>query len=162
VFVWANEETKLNSVALLFCSTVYDERTGLQFTVQLLLSLARAVTLGSQSSRTHGHTSMSHLRLPHPGGAGTRIQFPPPPEKGGPVILPGTGFPFGRLLRDAGLRRKYSNPPQHGKGLCKMNMYSLQRAPNPRQYGWYKRTLSSSLQSASMCVCVCVCACVYH
>jgi hypothetical protein len=31
--------------------------------VQLLLGLARAVTLGSKSRRTHGHILLSHLRL---------------------------------------------------------------------------------------------------
>jgi hypothetical protein len=37
-----------------------------------------------------------------------------PQEQGCPVILPGTGFPFRRLLRLAGLRWRYSNPPLHG------------------------------------------------
>jgi hypothetical protein len=37
-----------------------------------------------------------------------------PQEQGGPVIPPGTGFPFCRLLRLAGLRWRYSNPPVHG------------------------------------------------
>jgi hypothetical protein len=48
--------------------------------VQLLLGLARAVTLGSKSRRTHDHILQSHLRLPQ--------------EQGDPVIPPGTGFPF--------------------------------------------------------------------
>jgi hypothetical protein len=39
----------------------------------LLLGLARAVTLGSKSRRTHGHILLSHLRLPQPGGPGSRI-----------------------------------------------------------------------------------------
>jgi hypothetical protein len=33
--------------------------------VQLLLGLARVVTLGSKSRRTHDHISLSHLRLPN-------------------------------------------------------------------------------------------------
>jgi hypothetical protein len=37
------------------------------------------------------------LRLPQPGGPGSRIYIPQ--EQGGPVIPPGTGFPFCRLLR---------------------------------------------------------------
>jgi hypothetical protein len=45
--------------------------------VQLLLGLARAVTLGSKSRRTQDHILLSHLRLPQ--------------EQGGPVIPPGTG-----------------------------------------------------------------------
>jgi hypothetical protein len=40
------------------------------------------------------------LRLPQPGGPGSRIYIPQ--EQGGPVIPPGTGFPFCRLLRLAG------------------------------------------------------------
>jgi hypothetical protein len=58
--------------------------------IQLLLGLARAVTLGSKSLRTHGHILLSHLRLPQPGGPGPNIYLPQ--ELGGPVIPPGTGF----------------------------------------------------------------------
>jgi hypothetical protein len=60
--------------------------------VQLFLVLARAVTLGSKSRRIHDHILLSHLRLPQPGGPGPRIYIPQ--EQGGPVIPPGTGFPF--------------------------------------------------------------------
>jgi hypothetical protein len=35
-------------------------------------------------------------------------------EQGDPVIPPGTGFPFRRLLRLAGLGWRYSNPPPYG------------------------------------------------
>jgi hypothetical protein len=40
-----------------------------------------------------------------------------PQEQGGPVTPPGTGFPFRRLLRLAGLPWDYSNPPPHGVTL---------------------------------------------
>jgi hypothetical protein len=60
--------------------------------VQLLLGLARAVTLGSKSRRTHSHILLSDLRLLQPGGPGPHIYIPQ--EQGGPVIPPGTGFPF--------------------------------------------------------------------
>jgi hypothetical protein len=80
--------------------------------VQLLLGLARAVTLRSNSRRTHSHILLSHLRLPQPGGSDPRTYIPQ--EQGGPVIPPGTGFPFCRFLRLAGLRWRYSNPPPHG------------------------------------------------
>jgi hypothetical protein len=60
--------------------------------VRLLLGLARAVTLGSKSRRTHGHILPSHLRLRQHGGPGSRIYIPQ--EQGGPVIPPGTEFPF--------------------------------------------------------------------
>jgi hypothetical protein len=58
------------------------------------------------------HFSVSDSRLPQPGGPGTRIYIPQ--DQGGPVIPPGTGYPFSRLLRLAGLRWRYSNPPPHG------------------------------------------------
>jgi hypothetical protein len=86
----------------LIWDTLTDERTGLYLLVQLLLGLARAVTLGSKSRRAHGHILLSHLRLPQPGGPGSRIYIPQ--EQGGPVILLGSGYPFCRLLRLAGLR----------------------------------------------------------
>jgi hypothetical protein len=41
-------------------------------------------------------------------------------EQGGPVVPPGTGFPFHRLLRLAGLRWRYSNPPPHGLWLTQI------------------------------------------
>jgi hypothetical protein len=58
------------------------------------------------------HLTVSGSRLPQPGGPGSRIHIPP--EQGGPVIPPDTGFPFRRLLQLAGLRWRYSNPPPHG------------------------------------------------
>jgi hypothetical protein len=39
--------------------------------IQLLLALARALTLGSKSLRTHDHTFLSHIRLPQPVPPGT-------------------------------------------------------------------------------------------
>jgi hypothetical protein len=65
--------------------------------VQLLPGLARAVTLGLKSRRIHGHILLSHLKLPQPGGPGPCIYIPQ--EQGAPVISPGTGFRFCRLLR---------------------------------------------------------------
>jgi hypothetical protein len=75
--------------------------------VQLLLGLARAATLWFKSRRTH-----NHMRLPQPGGTGPRIYIPQ--GQGGPVIRPGKGFRYRRLLGLAGLRWGYSNPPSHG------------------------------------------------
>jgi hypothetical protein len=68
--------------------------------VHLLLGLARTSTLGSKSHRTHGHILLSHLGLPLPGGPGHRNYIPQ--QQSGPVIPPGIGFPFRRLLRLAG------------------------------------------------------------
>jgi hypothetical protein len=83
-------EISFRQLRLLFCSALSEERTGLLFTVQLLLGLARAVTLGSKSRRTHGHILLSHLRLPQPGGPGPRIYIPQ--EQCGPIIPLGTGL----------------------------------------------------------------------
>jgi hypothetical protein len=73
--------------------------------------ICSAITHRLESRRTHNQILLSHLRLPQPGGPGSRIYIPQ--EQGGPVIPPGTGFPFRRLLRLAGLRRRCSNPPPH-------------------------------------------------
>jgi hypothetical protein len=62
-----------------------------------------------ESHRTRNHTLLPHVRLPQPGGPGSRICIPQ--EQGGPVIPPGTESPLRRLLRLAGLRWRYSNPP---------------------------------------------------
>jgi hypothetical protein len=49
--------------------------------------------------------TISDSRLSQPGEPGPPIYIPQ--EQGGPVIPPGTEFPFRRLLRLAGLRWKY-------------------------------------------------------
>jgi hypothetical protein len=49
------------------------------------------------------------LTFPQPGGPGSRIYILQ--EQGGPVIATCTGFPLRRLLRLAGLRWRYCNPP---------------------------------------------------
>jgi hypothetical protein len=54
--------------------------------------------------------TVSDLRLPQPGG-------PVPQEQGGPVIPPGTGFPFRRLLQLAGLRGSH-RPDWLGRPSC--------------------------------------------
>jgi hypothetical protein len=52
---------------------------------------------------------------PQPGGPGLCIYVLQ--RQGGPVIPPGTGFPFRRVLRLAGLRCRYPNPPPQGGGI---------------------------------------------
>jgi hypothetical protein len=80
----------------------------------LLLVLASAVPLGSESRGTQDHILLSQfLRLPQPGEPGPHIYISQ--KQGGPDIPPGTGFPFRRLLRLARLRWRYSIPPPHGK-----------------------------------------------
>jgi hypothetical protein len=77
--------------------------------IQWLMSFSRAVTLGSKSRRTRDHILLSRWRPSQPGEPGPRMYITQ--EQGGPVIHPGTGFPFRRHLRLARLRWKYSNPP---------------------------------------------------
>jgi hypothetical protein len=90
--------------------------------IQLLTVLATAITLVYKFRRTHDHILLSHTRLPQPGGPGPRIYIPQ--EQVGQVILPGTGFPFHRLSRLAGLRWRYSNPLPHGVAwLLKFKLY---------------------------------------
>jgi hypothetical protein len=62
------------------------------------------------------HFTVSNSRFPQLGGPGPRIYIPQ--EQSGPVIPPGTGLPFRRLLRLAGLRRRYSNLPPRRKLPC--------------------------------------------
>jgi hypothetical protein len=75
--------------------------------LQLLLVLASAVILRSEWD-SWPHLTVSESRLPQPGEAGPRIHIPH--WKGGPVIPPGTGFPFRRLLRLTGLRWRCRPP----------------------------------------------------
>jgi hypothetical protein len=74
--------------------------------------ICSAITHWLESHRTHNHILLSHMRLLQPGMPVPRIYIPQ--EQGGPVIPPGTGFPFRRLLRLAGLRWRCSILPPHG------------------------------------------------
>jgi hypothetical protein len=84
---------------------------GLSFTVAAGLR-QRSHSQVRVSQDSWQHFTVSYSRLLQPGGPGTRIYSPQ--EQGGPVMTPGTGFPSRRLLRHAGLRWRYSNPPSHG------------------------------------------------
>jgi hypothetical protein len=54
-------------------------------------AICSVITQWSESRRTRNNTLPFHLRLPQPGGPGSRIYIPQ--EQGGPVIPPGTGLP---------------------------------------------------------------------
>jgi hypothetical protein len=83
--------------------------------LQLLSVLASAVIFGSWVPRdSWPYFTVSDSRFPQHEGPGPCIYIPQ--EQGGPVISPGTGFPFRRLLRLTGLRWRYSNPPP--RGVC--------------------------------------------
>jgi hypothetical protein len=82
--------------------------------LQLLLVLASAVIPRSESRGNNDHILLPQIR-DSPNMVGQfPIFIPPPPEQGGPVIAPGIGFPFRRLLRLAGRRWRYSNPSLWG------------------------------------------------
>jgi hypothetical protein len=71
---------------------------------------------------TWPYFTVSGSRLPQPGGPEPRIYIPQ--EQGDPVIPPppGTGFLFRGLLRLAGLRWRYSNPPPREKMEAKLEL----------------------------------------
>jgi hypothetical protein len=70
--------------------------------LKFLVVLASAVILGPSPAGLVTVFYYLRFETPHTGVPGTRIYIPK--EHGGPVIPPGTGFPFRRLLRLAGLR----------------------------------------------------------
>jgi hypothetical protein len=57
------------------------------------------------------HFTVSDSRLPNLEG---QVPIFVSQDQDGPVILPGSGYPFRSLLRLAGLQWKYSNRPPHG------------------------------------------------
>jgi hypothetical protein len=66
--------------------------------LQLLLVLASAVILRSESQGTDAHILLSQIRdSPRPGGPGPCFYIPQ--EQVVPDIPPCTGFPFHRLLQ---------------------------------------------------------------
>jgi hypothetical protein len=105
---------------LLMWGGLSDERMGIPFTIaagprQRIHSWDRV------PRDSWPYFAVSDSRLPQSRGPGPRIYIPQ--EQDGPVIAPGTGFPFHRLLRLAGVRWKYLTPPPHG--ICKCVLYSL-------------------------------------
>jgi hypothetical protein len=62
-----------------------------------------------QVPQNSDRTVLSHMKFPQPGDPGPHTSISQ--EQGGPVTPLGTGFHFHRLLRFAGLRWRYSNPP---------------------------------------------------
>jgi hypothetical protein len=74
---------------------------------------------------------VSASRLLQPGGPGLRVYIPQ--EQGGPVITPGTGIPFRRLLRLAGLQWKYSTSPSLGSFLLEDTTSNLQQQQQQQQ-----------------------------
>jgi hypothetical protein len=90
--------------------------------LQLLLALVSADILMSESRGSHDHILLSQIR-DSPNLESQVYVFISPRDKGGPVISPGTGFAFCRLLRLAGLLWKYSTPPPHGVTISRTGRF---------------------------------------
>jgi hypothetical protein len=110
----------------------------------LLLALASAAILGSKSRGTHDIFYSLKFETPQPGGPGPHIYIPQ--EQGDPVITPGTGFHFRRLLRLAGLRWRCSTSPN------RLLKYLMQHGPHR------KRRIQHFLYC---CVCIRCCGNVF-
>jgi hypothetical protein len=80
--------------------------------LQLLLALASAVILRSESRRTHDRILLSQIRDSL--NLEDQVLVVISPRNRVTRLFPGSGFPFRRLLRLAGLRLRYLNPPPHG------------------------------------------------
>jgi hypothetical protein len=104
--------------SMLMWGTLFNVRRGLSFTIAAVArrrSHPRVwIPLDSWSYFTAWDS-----KLTQPGGPGSRIYISQ--EQGDPVILPGTGFPFLRLLRLTGLRWRYLNPPPHRGSINSIN-----------------------------------------
>jgi hypothetical protein len=100
----------LSVASLLMWGALSDERTGLWFTIAAD-PCQRSDSQVRVPWDSWPYFTVSDSRLPQHGGPGPRIYFSQ--EHGGPIIAPGTRFPFCRLLRLAGLRWRHSNPPPH-------------------------------------------------
>jgi hypothetical protein len=72
------------------------------YNLPLLLVFASAVILGSESRGTQDILLAQIRDSPQPGGPGPRVYIPQ--KQVGPVITPGTGSPFRRLLQLPELR----------------------------------------------------------
>jgi hypothetical protein len=105
---------------------------GLVCNLLLLLGLASAVPLGSESRWTEHHNLLSQFfTLSQPGGLGSCIYIHQGQD--GPVITPGCWSPFRCLLRLAGLRWRYSNlPPQANfRNASWSSLWATRKAPLP-------------------------------
>jgi hypothetical protein len=96
-------EISFRRCGFVICSALSDEKTGV-----IYCTIASGPCQSNHSwvevPQNSGHILLSHLRLPQPGMPGPRIYMQHIP-------------PFCRLLRLAGLRWRYSNPPPHESAI---------------------------------------------
>jgi hypothetical protein len=83
------------------------------------------------------HFAVTDFRLPQAGGPCPQIYIPQ--EQGGPVITPGTGFPFRRLIRLAGLQWRYSTPDPTPKTASQLSTALLRTS----EHGLHRKHISS-------------------
>jgi hypothetical protein len=83
--------------------------------LQLLMAPASAVVLRSESRGSHDHILLSQIR-DYPNLEGQVPVFISLRNEVARLYPSGTGLPFRRLLRLAGLHWKYSTSPPHGIG----------------------------------------------
>jgi hypothetical protein len=111
---------------LLMWGALSEKRAGLPFTIAAGLR-QRSHSWVRVFRDSWPYFIFSDSRLPQLGGPGTRIFIHQ--EQGGPVTPPGTGFPFRRLLRLAGLRWRHSKPPPHGyRVIYRFSFYKTRTA----------------------------------
>jgi hypothetical protein len=97
---------------IILCNILSDEWMCLSFTIPLAGPHQRSHSQVRVPRNWLPHFTVSDPRVRQPGAPGFHIYIAQ--EQGGLVIPPGTGFPFRRLLRLAGLRWRCSTPPPHG------------------------------------------------
>jgi hypothetical protein len=129
--IWGQDQISITvrQLRIFWCGAPSLTR-GLICRLQLLLALASAVILRLESRGTHDHILLPQIRdSPNLEGQ----------EQGGPVMPAGTGFPFRCLLRPAGLRCRYSNPPSHGLSpLMSWVEFYITTDGQPASLSWYK------------------------
>jgi hypothetical protein len=102
--IFSTESFRLQSL----CYILSSERLSLSFTIATgPRKSSNSRVRVPRDSWPYFTCILSDSRLPQAGGPGPRIYFTQ--EQAGPVILPGTGFPFHRLLWPAGLGWRYSS-----------------------------------------------------
>jgi hypothetical protein len=101
------------------CNVLSGKRMGLSFT-----------TAAGRRQCSHSRIRVPRDSWPYFTNSDPKLHEPGEPgpcifilqEEEGPVLPPGTGFRFRRLLRLAGLRWSYCNPPPHGLGLTSKHL----------------------------------------
>jgi hypothetical protein len=111
---WPDITSCLKVVVLSLWDALSDERTGLQFAVQSVNGPSSAEPV----------TILYFLIWDSSKPGGPVPVFISPRNRVTQLYPRGTGFPLPRLLRLAGLRWRYSNPPPHGDKWREENLES--------------------------------------